>query len=83
MEWDDDRVDALRSGKLAGADLFGKEQRRFLQQCSPGWVNLEALVALADITATRWDEFRAKVDGPGGALGNRRRYGLLGIVNCL
>jgi hypothetical protein len=35
MEWEDDRVDALRSGKLAAADLFDKEQWRFLQQCSP------------------------------------------------
>jgi hypothetical protein len=64
MEWDDDRVDALRSNRLAAADLFGKEQRRFLQQCSPGRVNLKALVALADISATRWDEFSVKVDGP-------------------
>jgi hypothetical protein len=64
MEWDDDRVDAVRSGKLAAADLYEKEQLRFLQQCSPGPLNLEALMALADITATRWKEFPVKVNGP-------------------
>jgi hypothetical protein len=63
-EWDDDRVDAVRSGKLAAADLFEEEQRRFLRRCSPGRVNLDALLALADITATRWKEFPVKVDGP-------------------
>ena len=62
-EWDDDRVVAVRSGSLSPAGLFDQEQRRFLQQCSNGLVNLDALMALADITATRWKEFPAEVDG--------------------
>jgi hypothetical protein len=44
--------------------LFDEEQLRFLQQCGNGAVNLEGLVALGDITATRWQEFTANVDGP-------------------
>ena len=63
-DWDDDRVVAVQSGNLPPADLFDQEQRRFLEQCSNGLVNLDALTALADITATRWKEFPAKVAGP-------------------
>jgi hypothetical protein len=63
-EWDDDRVAAVRSGSLPPAGLFDQEQRRFLEQCSNDPVNLDALTALADITATRWKEFPAEVDGP-------------------
>jgi hypothetical protein len=63
MEWDDDRVAAVRSGKLPTAAFFENDQRRFLQQCSNGRVNFDALVALADITATRWKEFPAEVNG--------------------
>jgi hypothetical protein len=63
-DWDDDRVTAVQSGDRTPADLFDQEQRRFLKQCSSGRVNLDALTALADITATRWKEFPAKVAGP-------------------
>jgi hypothetical protein len=62
-EWNDDRVDAVRSGRLAAADLFEKEQRRFLQECSSSPVNLDALAALPDIAATRWKAFTAKLNG--------------------
>ena len=62
-DWDDDRVVAVQSGNLPPADLFNPEQRRFLEQCSPSRVNLGALTALADITATRWKEFPAKAAG--------------------
>lgn len=62
-EWDDDRVVAVQSGRLPPGGLFDQEQRRFLRQCSNGLVNLDVLTALADITATRWKEFPAKVDG--------------------
>jgi hypothetical protein len=63
-EWDDNRVVAVQSGSLPPACLFDQKLRRFLKQCSNGLVNLDALTALADIAATRWKEFPAKVDGP-------------------
>jgi hypothetical protein len=53
-KWDKDRVDAVRSGRLRAAGLFDEERRRFLQDCSNGRVNFEALVALADSAAARW-----------------------------
>ncbi len=62
-DWDDDRLARVRSGELPAASLFTGEQARFLEQCSPGHVNLDAVTALADITAMRWKEFPAKVEG--------------------
>ncbi len=62
-DWEDDRLAAVRSGHLSPADLFTNEQRKFLEQCSPGPVNLDAVTALAEITATRWKEFPAEVGG--------------------
>jgi hypothetical protein len=62
-DWDDNRAAAVRPGGPA-AGLFDEEQLRFLQQCGNGAVNLKGLVALGAITATRWQEFTANVDGP-------------------
>lgn len=61
-DWDDDRLDSVRSGGLPVSGLFTEEQRRFLEQCSSSPVNLDALTALADIDATRWKEFPIEVE---------------------
>ena len=81
-DWDDDRVAAVRSGNLPPAGLFDQEQRRFLKQCGPGRVNLDALTALADITATRWKEFPAKVDGPDLSV-RAERWMIDGVIDFL
>lgn len=62
-DWDDDRLDSVRSGDLNPGALFTKEQRQFLDACSPDPVNLDALTVLSDITATRFDEFTAEAGG--------------------
>jgi hypothetical protein len=46
-EWDDDRVAAVRSGRLPPAGLFDQAQRRFLKQCSNGLVGGGSCQALA------------------------------------
>jgi hypothetical protein len=56
-------LDLLGQLPRSAADLFDQVQRRFLKECSNGLVNLDALTALADITATRWKAFPAEVDG--------------------
>lgn len=62
-DWDDDRVAETFAGHRSAASLFEKGQRRFLDQCGAGRVNLDAVTVLAPVAATRWKEASASVWG--------------------
>jgi len=63
VDWDDDRLDAVRDGAAPVAALFSPEQHAFLAECAAAPVNLATVTPLADIHATRWKTFAAEAAG--------------------
>lgn len=61
--WSDDRLRAVRAGALPVAGLFDERQRRFLERCAPGRVNLSAVTPLAVVRATRWPPVGVEAGG--------------------
>jgi hypothetical protein len=62
-DWDDGRLARIGNGDLPLAGLFSDGQRRFLERCAPGRVNLAAVSPLATVAATRWGAVAAPIDG--------------------
>ena len=53
-------VAAVRDGDKPVSSLFRKAQRRFVDECAPVPVNLDALTPLVGVTAHRWKPVKVK-----------------------